>query len=113
MARRVQLPTRGNYDYYELPQHLQQLIEAMTQLEDARDALDSAERATRILDESGDPSDRQAWRWYQDASLAAYKLAANVRDHAELVYTAWRLACEEEEVAQRDTSQCDALAQEA
>ena len=70
---RIMLPSRGNYDFLELPVELQLLITAVDALESASSALESAENHSRELELSADPARRDEWRWYQSASLEAYR----------------------------------------
>lgn len=94
---RITLPRRGNYDYYELPIELQQLITAVDALDEASGALDSAEHNTRDLELSADPLRRDEWRWYQDVSSDAYRLYWRLQTRAELAYVTWLIEREREE----------------
>lgn len=97
MARSIKLPRHGNYDYYELPNYLQRLIDACEALHEASDALDSAERDLRLLEDSADRTDREAWRWAQAQSIKGWTLYWDAQEHTELAYLAWRAEREEEE----------------
>ncbi|HEY7975199.1 MAG TPA: hypothetical protein VID72_07645 [Ktedonobacterales bacterium] len=94
---RIILPTRGNYDYLELPPELQLLITAADALDTASDALESAERHSRELELSADPARRDEWRWYQAVSLQAYRLHEHLQLRAELAYITWLIEREREE----------------
>lgn len=94
---RITLPSRGNYDYLELPLELQQLITAVDALDTASAALDSAERHSRELELSADPARRDEWRWYQYVSLQAYRLQERLQLRAELAYVTWLIEREREE----------------
>ena len=112
MARNHRLPQRGNYDYYELPNYLQRLIDASDALHDASDALDSAERGLRVFEDASDAADREAWRWAQARSLDAWRLYWQTLEHTELVYLAWITERgEEERVPFTDLSHYEPLAQ--
>lgn len=93
----IQFPTRGNYDFLELPPELQQLITALDALDTASAALDSAERTSRELELSADPARRDEWRWYQYVSLQAYRLHERLQMRAELAYVSWLIEREREE----------------
>lgn len=94
---RIMLPSRGNYDYLELPPELQLLITAADALDTASSALESAENHARELELSADPGRRDEWRWYQHASLQAYHLHERLQLRAELAYVTWLIEREREE----------------
>lgn len=94
---RITLPSRGNYDFLELPNEIQQLITALDALDTATAALDSAERSSRELELSADPARREEWRWYQQASLQAWQLQERLQQRAELAYVCWLIEREREE----------------
>lgn len=96
-ANLLQFPTRSNYEFLELPNEIQQLITALDALDTATAALDSAERSSRELELSADPTRREEWRWYQQASLQAWQLQERLQHRAELAYVCWLIEREREE----------------
>lgn len=96
---RFELPRRGNYDYLELPPHIQQLLEALYHAEELSAALDSAERHTRVLDTAERDVDRATWRWYQGASVTAWRLLETLRAEAELAYVSYLVERDEGDAA--------------
>ena len=119
-ANLLQFPTRSNYEFLELPNEIQQLITALDALDTATAALDSAERSSRELELSADPARRDEWRWYQSASLDAYRLQERLQTRAELAYVTWLIEREREEghgsraqLASLTTARLRLLAQEA
>lgn len=88
-CKRPELPRRETASFYELPRHLQQLLDALYNADQAMQLLDSAEVNTREMARSDDPADRACWRWHQQASISAWRLFESLRSHAELAYIAW------------------------